>query len=259
MNPKKIRYINLDTFKSSGLLIDTYKFDFNCRFICNYLSKEVRKLKIIGDGSYKMISVTLCNAPSECKLTYGAVYPDVLSIPLQISEEEQIRYNNMVNLNDRYEFYLQLLEKGYTYASQFIRIPIKDLIITHDSLRNNNYENNWLWKRKSFPSYGIYALFKCYFTTFEFRLEIEVYRLVNKQMITKGIVLRTGPDEIFFNKKFRDIEVRNDILIIKDFLNKDRFIFNLPLLAQGIYNIKDLDYSKYFSINHLDLINKITW
>lgn len=259
MNPKKIRYIFLSTFNSRDLLIDTYKFDFNCRFICNYLSKEVRKLKIIGDGSYKMISVALSNAPSECKITYGVDYPDVLHISLQISEEEQIRYNNMVCLNDRYEFYLQLLEKGYRFASQHISVPVEDLIITHNNLRKNNYENNWLWKRKSIPFYGIYALFKCYFTTFEFRLEIEVYRLDNKQLITKGIVLRTGPDEIFYNKEFRDLEVRNDTLIIKDFLNKDRFTFDLCLLTQGIYNIKNIDMSKYFYVDHDELIKKITW
>ena len=39
-----IRYINLDSYNAQSLLIDVYKFDFNARFLCNYLSKEIRKL-----------------------------------------------------------------------------------------------------------------------------------------------------------------------------------------------------------------------
>ena len=76
---KKLRYINLDAYNAQDMFIDTYKFDFNARFICNYLSKEVRKLNIAGDGTYKMISVRINNNLSDCRLTYGSDNPFNLS------------------------------------------------------------------------------------------------------------------------------------------------------------------------------------
>lgn len=257
MKPKNIRHINLDTFNSKNLLIDDYKFDFNVRFICNYLSKEVRKLNISGDGTFKMIGVRLCNSPSECKLVYGTDYADVLCVSLHISEEEQERYNTMTNLADRYEYYLQLLERGYYFASKFKKIPINELLCLHNKFRLNDYKNEWLWKRKVIRNYGICVLFKCYFTTFDFRLELEVYGKHETILLTKGIVLRTGPDEIFYDKCFRKLEIIGTKLAILDFLNKVNFQFDLNLLAEGVFDVQYVNYST--SVCHDDLIKRITW
>ena len=150
------------TQAEQDLIIDTNKFSFNARFLCNYLSKEVRKLNIAGDGTYNMISVVLSTNHSDCRLRYGTDYPDVLSVSLHISDDEQREYNAMTDLNDRYEFYLQQLEKGYLYASKFKKVPIAELMKLHEQFRINDYKNEWLWKKRLIRDYGLYIFFKCY-------------------------------------------------------------------------------------------------
>ena len=134
-----IRYINLDAYGAQSLLIDVYKFNFNTRFISNYLSKEIRRLKITGDGTYNMISVRLSDTQSEVELSYGGDRKDVLAIKLHMSEKEQHAYNAMTDLNERYELYLNLLEKGYILASQIKKVPLNVLLELHDKFRSNNY------------------------------------------------------------------------------------------------------------------------
>ena len=257
MTFRKLRHINLDAYNADDLIIDSYKFGFNVRFICNYLSKEVRKLNVAGDGTYKMISVRLRNASPDCLLTYGTDNPDVLSVFLSISEDEQKQYNQTTSTEERSEFYLELLEKAYVFAASFKEIPLDFLLELHDKFRENNYKNEWVWKKKYISDYGIYIFFKCYFTTFDFRLEVEVYNTKQTVLLTKGVVLRTGPDEIFYDKEFRRIEIADGKLIIKDFLDKDNFEFDLYQLSIGEFNVKVLSYKT--SVDHIKLIERITW
>lgn len=257
MTFRKLRYINLDAYNAQDLMMDPYRFGFNVRFICNYLSKEVRKLNVAGDGTYKMISVRLRNASSSCLLTYGTDNQDVLSILLPVSENEQKQYNKTTSIEERCEFYLKLLEKGYVFASNFREIPIDSLLKVHDKFRENNYKNEWLWKKKQISDYGICIFFKCYFTIFDFRLELEVYNTKQTVLLTKGVVLRTGPDEIFYDKEFRKIEILSSKLIIKDFLDKENFEFDLHQLSMGEFNVKVISYKA--SIDHVKLIERITW
>lgn len=55
---KKVRYISLRGDRKE-MIINTYNFEFNARFICNYILKASRSLKLVGDGSYKMITVDI--------------------------------------------------------------------------------------------------------------------------------------------------------------------------------------------------------
>lgn len=244
MKLKRIRYINMDAYNAQGLLFDTDKFAFNVRFICNYLSKEIRKLNMIGDGTYKMISIRLRNTPSECKLVCSSDAKDVLSIGLQISESDQIKYKNMTNLIERYEFYLHLLEEGYYYASEFVDIPLSALLDLNNKFRLNGYKNEWLWKKILIKEYNIHVSFKCYFTTFDFRLELEVYDKRETVLLTNGVVFQTGPDEIYYDKDFRKLVVCDNELMIMDFLDKCSFKCNLDLLAKGVFNVEYSDYQK---------------
>lgn len=257
MKFRKLRYINLAANLEQDLIIDTNKFSFNARFLCNYLSKEVRKLNIAGDGTYNMISVVLSTNHSDCRLRYGTDYLDVLSVSLHISDDEQREYNAMTDLNDRYEFYLQQLEKGYLYASKFKKVPIAELIKLHEQFRINDYKNEWLWKKRLIRDYGLYIFFKCYFTTFEFRLELEAYDIHKTALLTKGVVFRTGPDEIFFDKDFRKLEIQNGKLMILDFLDKPNFEIDLATLAKGIFNVRPIEYSR--NDGYKNLIESITW
>ena len=71
---KKIRHIDLDTaweLQQGDLPI--YEFRNNASFICNYLSKAVRPLRLVGNGSYNMIGVTLTSKESSIDSTFASI------------------------------------------------------------------------------------------------------------------------------------------------------------------------------------------
>ena len=257
----RVRYITLHIRwpHESGFPDEDFndKFNWNARFISNYLSKAVRKLNIETDGTYNMISVNPDAKKNHCKI----VSEFVLKNDILVSNEEIERYCQMNNLTDRYEFYLSLLERGYLQAQGFKEsVPMEALLSLHQQFREGGYKNEWLFKKKLLRNFGIYIYLNCYFTTFDFSLELEVYDLKTKALVTKGIILQTPPDEICYDYKFKQISIMHDKLIILDFLAHPRYEVDLRDLSDGKFNVKylkekDIDEK----IKDFDKIQSITW
>ena len=106
---------------------------------------------------------------------------------------------------------------------------------------------------------GIYVVFRCKFTTFDFTLNLEVYDLKKTRLITEGLVFRKGPDELFFDKDFKKIEIKNNTLYVLNFLPRPVFSFDLNKLRDGIYNVDYLGDVAKENKNDNDLIKRITW
>ena len=252
MKQNKVRYISLVGGRND-MLIDYGNFDFNARFICNYLSKAVRPLKIIGDGMYKMISVEICSGESSWKLND---YLEVLDIHLHLSGDEQLKYNSMHILEDRYEFYLSCLQRAYEYAGQYVNVPQKELLQLHQQFREGGYKNEWIWLKKPLKEYGIYIILRCKFTTFDFTLNLEAYEK-KTSLIAEGVIFRTAPDEIYFNREFKKISFVNDMLYIFDFIGHLNFAINLNELKEGYLKV---DYFGDVEKNDREnIIKRITW
>jgi hypothetical protein len=257
----KIRYISLHIKYPfySGFSDEDFndEFNWNARFICNYLSKAVRKLNLETDGTYKMISVNP-HANQSCSKT-DVEY--VLSNNIYVSSKDMERYKQMENLTERYEFYLSLLERGYMQAATFKEgVPVESLLSLHQQFRDGGYKNEWLFKKKPIRDFGIYIYLKCYFTSFDFRLELEVYSLKTKELVTKGIVIQTPPDELCFDYKFKQITLEDDKLVILDSLGHPRYEMDLHKLANGNFNVKYLDDEDIKDVERdQQKIQSITW
>lgn len=233
----KLRYIALwaDSYHS-GYGYDgdlASDFAFNARFISNYLSKQVRKINLELE-EYKMISVDLSQNGD-----YGAkaLSENVMSVTLSCSEKDLKRYVTLSDDVERYEQYLTFLEKGYHASRCINELQISQLLQLHRQFRENDYRNEWLFKKKPIREFGIYIYFKCYFTSFEFRLELEVYDLKKNRLITKGVVMRTAPDEVCFDKDFKAISIDQKKLIVLDFLSRPSFSFDFCRLADGEFHV----------------------
>lgn len=257
----KIRYVTLHIEHPihSGFPDEDFKnkFNLNARFISNYLSKAVRKLNLATDGTYKMICVNPNAKKSYSKI--GSEY--VLKNEILVSSEEMERYSQITRLTDRYEFYLSLLERGYLQAAEFKEgVPVEVLLSLHQQFREGGYKNEWLFKKKPLRDWGIYIYLNCYFTTFDFRLELEAYDLKSKEFVTKGIVLQTPPDELCYDFKFKQISIMDDKLIILDFLAHPRYEVDLRDLSNGKFNVKYLEEKEIErKIKDLNEIQSITW
>ncbi len=211
------------------------KFSYNVRFIENYLSRAVRQLKIQTGGQYTMMYVRLYNQDGYRESTVFRT----LEVNINVLPEQFKAYSSMRVLEDRYEWCLSFIEEGYRQISIKRNLDLNLLMSVNDSFRNNNYKNEWLFKKIRIPQYDLYVYLKCYFTAFEFRLELEAYNYKQTILKAKHVVLRTMPDEDFYSKEFRTVEIVGRYLVIKDFLDHDSFWIDLESVSEGVAVVID--------------------
>lgn len=209
----------------------SFLFNFNRRFIDNYLSKAVRKLKI-ETGVYNSFCITLTPLENSVQIHD---WDQALSIKKHFSQKDKEYFLSLTKLEDRFEYFLSLLEQGYQMAvdAGHAEICIDQLRQLHETFRSGNYKNEWLWKKKQLKDKGIYIFFNCYFTTFDFKLVLDVYDLKKTKKICSGVIMRTLPDELCYDKDFRKLVITDEEIIILDFLDYPNFTISIPKLLQG--------------------------
>lgn len=209
--------------------VDPFRDNFNLhsRFISNYLSVQIRKLKFKTDDTFKMISI-IPSAMTE--YTCRVVGNDVLRVHVPFDKE---KYNQLKEV-EKYEYYLHLLEEGYNICSKHKDIPLSYLLSLHKQFREGGYKNEWLHKKRRFKEQNIEVILYCYFTSKDFRLRITINNLQTKEELISGFVIRTLPDEVCFQPLFKDVVIIDNILGITDFQDRPKFTFRL----EDIYSNK---------------------
>lgn len=237
-----LRYVTLSMDYDSGYQdSDISRFNYSTRFICNFLSIQIRKIKWVTDGTFNMIAVT----PSkDIKHIYRIIGEKALEARVVFNQD----YKDLAE-EERYEHYLNLLEKGYRICSEHKIIPLDKLLELHQEFRKNGYKNEWLHKNKKFKEQGIEVSLNCSFTSFDFRLLMTINDLKTKKEIISGTVIRTKPDEVHFDSLFKDILIVKNKLIITEFQDRPKFIFNLSDILKGNFSFEisdvGLDYIPY--------------
>ena len=253
-----LRYIAISGSSGKGeFAVFDDRLRSNSRFICNYLSKAVRKLKL-DTYPYNMHFF-----PSQAESSISILDSDVINCKLYLTQNEIDKLSNLKRLEDRYEYYLSFLERGYRYVSESIPLPVDSLLRLHDQFRAGGYRNEWLFKKKMISEYGLYVFLKCYFTTFDFHLEIEAYDLKRTRLIAKGVIFRSFPHELCFDKDFRSIRLDGSKLQVLNFLGISEMEVDLEALAKGlvVVNYIDGDFLNWKENNEdtRKAIERITW
>ncbi len=231
-------YLNISYEYYSGINEDfSQKFGYNTCFIGYYLSKAVRKEKI-ETGIYNMIYVLLSAKIKEPTVKLSECFKTI-EVTIPFDEAEQSRYIAM-GIEERYEFYLTMLEKGYLLANTVCDVKPEILIGLHEKFRQGGYRNEWLFKKKRIKEYGINVVLDCVFTSFDFKLMLTVLDM-KKNPIAKGCIYQTYPDYTFFYKTIKHLVITDKKLIITDFLDDEMIECKLEDLAKGIINAKCID------------------
>lgn len=206
------------------------KFRYNTWFICNFLSLQIRKQRIPADGPYNMFCCLITNEESsvnECCVS-------CLEVKLHVDEDELSNYMNMKDETERFEYYLSLLERAYRLAASTGRnIPIDVFMRLHQEIRENGYRNERLFKKKQLREQGIKIELHHVLTSYSYNLVLSIYDMHN-QLISKGSIYETYPDDIFFNKTVRHLEFEDDKMIVTDFLDHPQFVCSLEDMKKGI-------------------------
>lgn len=230
-----LRYISLHIDFDSGyddLFKD--KFNLDSRFISNYLSQHIRKLKIQTDGDYNMISVV----PSK-------VIKDECRIVGEKALQTRILFNTLKDLDinniNRFDIYLKLLEEGYKTVLKYKNIPLDYLFDLHNKFRASGFKNEWIYKTKKFKELNIVITLKCEFGSDDFKLWILINELSKNSELISGIVIRTLPHEICFQDLFKDVIVDNESIFITDYVNRPKFKLRLEDIMKKVFSFEIID------------------
>ncbi|AGC78545.1 hypothetical protein LX97_03495 [Nonlabens dokdonensis] len=220
-----------------------YEFQLRTRFISNYFSKKLRRLRFKTDGNFNMLSISL----HEDEIENPSIRPiDVLNVQLPFDRD---RYLKIKGTSD-FSYYLELLELGFKKASEFKQLPTKELLNILNEFIVSGCKNEWLIKKKRFKSNDLEIILKCKFTTNDFQVSVNINQITTKKELVNGIIITTEPDENVFDSLIKNIIIDKDILIKNKFdktiieINKQD-VFNRILNYQIIGDKKDIESLKY--------------
>lgn len=253
----KLRYILLRA--DYGLYEDSFFHIFmdNVRFISNYLSRRIRSYHIETDGTYNMISVSISKFSDSCTLESE----NVLAVKVHFDDESKKSYLRMKNEKQRFDFYLSILEKGYSIALKHKCIPYELLLNLHQEFRLNGYLNEKLFRSKQIKEYGIKVKLVHILSSYDYKLMLFVYSLKDS-LIGEGAIYQTFPDEILFDKNVRHLVIEDGKLIITDFLNHPQFVCSLDDLSKGIVKsvcVNENTKKYILNENNIEKFNRLKW
>jgi hypothetical protein len=213
-----------------------YGFQLHTRFISNYLSKEIRKIRFKTDGSFNMLSISLTESSiNPCRIVPFAV----LDVQLQF---DRTKYFKIIGTNDS-NYYLDLIEKGVETAHDFKTIPYKELIQIVKKFRDGNCKNEWLELKKKFKEDDLEIILYSEFTTNYYQIRIIINQISAKREIINEVIIRTEPYEVVFENLVKTIEIENTI-IIKDKFNEPIIEINKEDIFKGKLSYKILKKEK---------------
>lgn len=237
-------------------LFDPFNFEYNARFITNYITRNIKTSEFAGESEFEKLTIRLYPEGFEANSSYSRFSKTLYSC-ITASDEEQLRYKSITDPEDRYEYILSVLEKGYNNADPEYHVPIQQLLDIHNKFRENGYKNEWIWKQIKVKEYSLCIDIICRFTAFDFTLNIEVYDIKHSKPVTGGCVFRMGPKESYFEYLFKKVSVKDSYLYVYDLWGMPKFSFDLQLLSEGSYNVNYL--GEEGPDDDIKLIQRITW
>lgn len=208
----KLRYINIELNRALVNLDYVAEFDYRARFMCNYLSRKVRLLHFETDGTFNMISIDLGGTSK-----IDIVPLDVLKVCLPFNKEEYDKLDD----KERVIFFASKFREGFRQAAKYKDIPLEGLFNLLAEFESNDFKHTWIAKNRIFREDNLRVILNCDFNQYDFHLNVEIYQWSSKTLLCSGTVIRTLPDEVFFDHLFKDVYINMDRIIITEFLDYD--------------------------------------
>lgn len=194
---------------------------FETRALCNYVQRFARTLKIETQGFNQIV---VHDDPFRPDLTAPRVVPEkTLEVPFKF---DVVRYKGAVEA-EKQRYFCEVLREGLrcVISSQDLRLePLWDRI---DEFERGGYQNRWIHQSKNLRGSGLVAELHCELSAEAFNLTLAICKKTGT--VTTINVLTTKPDEICFHYKFKDIELREDHLVITNRMYQNDELVRFPL------------------------------
>ncbi len=225
---------NIKIFLVDEKFPPTYQWDFSLRmrFIGNYLSREVGKLK------YQTDSATL-------SIYYGDEFAKKddffgnFQVGLPFDKDS---YERAARTDD-FRYYCELYRKGIMKGGENFNIPTEKILLILDSFEKGGYINKIKYKSsKIIREKDIKATFYCDFGTDAFSLIGHFDKISTKEELCSGVILRTVPNETTFFMAWDDIVTKGDqIHLMERYSDNYLVTIDLNQILRKQFNFKFYD------------------
>jgi hypothetical protein len=132
-----------------------------------------------------------------------------LIIPIPFSRNEYDSFNQ-----DRaYRcYYYACIQKALDIAQNKYDLPKEKILNSLIEFKKQNFVNTWIHQQKKDTKRGIIATLSCILSIDSFELNFNVF--IGDKLVINDIVLRTDPDEVAFDYRFKNIIIEDDRIIV---------------------------------------------
>jgi hypothetical protein len=183
-----------------------HPFRDQSRCICNYLERRLKSVKFVTNDFKRICFVGKRKPSAECFVNSSKVL--IVEIPFDENQYKTIKKDKL-NI-----YFSKMLVLGIEKCQTKYDIPGKVLIKGLSEFRENNYINKWTFKTKLLKQIGVTCTLECELTIDYFCLSLRI--LKGNDIILDRAILKTEPDEIVFNSKFKDVQLDGNFLVVLD-------------------------------------------
>lgn len=196
-----------------------YKYEFRKKslYITNYIERECLKHIKFHSEYFNRIGINLNN---EDETPY--IFNDTLIIPIFF---DKVFYDKQKSKYEFQKYIIQILHSAFQKAVGLYNIPVNEMLASLDILKDNNFENEWVYKQKIDKIRKLRVELHCSLTIKEFQLTFIVRK--GNETLFKDIVLTTEPDEIAFGYRFKDIQIDNEKIIVTSSISGNLLVYSL--------------------------------
>lgn len=180
-------------------------FDFRSRYICHYLGRVVRPLRVHTDGFWSIAVRGRSSDERDCSIR-GA---DVLGVDVPF---DSARYDALSD-DEAPEFFLSMLKEGLDVAHRSFEFPYRELLEGMDLFREGGYRNEWTHKKRLFRGMGgLRGWLNCKMDSKRFALRLRLER--KGELLYDEEILDEKPDEMCFAFQFKDMVIEGNTLVV---------------------------------------------
>lgn len=218
----RVRKILLFMSFDSGFK-DPFRDEFNLsvNFINDYVSKKIMALNLNTSKDFNKIHIEpISKDIDKIRKVTGE---KTVKISLYFDKD----YYKSLKEVDRIEYCLRLLYKGceklFNIDSNLL-LELKKIFLT---FKEEGYINIVLYRTKKLREKSLEVKLYTEFSSLSLNLRLVAVNLENKEVLLNDILIKTLPDKLCFTPLFKDIIFLDNYLIVTEFQDRPKFIFEL--------------------------------
>lgn len=242
---KYLRYVSIQLDCNVVGIEENSLFTYKCRFIDNFLSRDIRKYHLPTNGEYDMLSICLDR-------TGAPHYAGFSSLKVYAPLPPETDYHNLTT-----EDLVQIYRKTAIEYDGYLNFPGKGLLASINHFVEAGYKNQWVVKQRRFKDLGMTIRLRADFNTRYFELYADVYQTPKKILCT-GLIARTRPDEVHYDGWFKELLYNDGYFFVCDFSGMPIISIDVEKARKGVLKNQFLDYQNHPDPSEREHYSKIS-